>query len=99
MFSRPGPCGYTRPEPLRRDRLDMAVDLTGVEVRGAREPRFDAVLTSAALAFVAQLQRDFNPTREELLRRRAERQARIDAGEKPDFLPTTREVRQSDWRV
>ncbi|HEY3108187.1 MAG TPA: malate synthase A [Chloroflexota bacterium] len=77
----------------------MAVDLTGIEVRGAREPRFDAVLTSAALAFVAELHRAFNPTREDLLRRRAERQARIDAGENPDFLPTTRDVRESDWRV
>jgi malate synthase len=77
----------------------MAVDLTGVEVRGAREPRFDEVLTPEALAFVAQLQRDFNPTREELLRRRADRQARLDAGESPVFLPSTRDVREGDWTV
>jgi malate synthase len=77
----------------------MSVELPGVELRGAPEPRFEEVLTPAALSFVAQLQRDFNPTREELLRRRAERQTRLDAGERPDFLPATREVREGDWRV
>ncbi len=29
----------------------------------------------------------------------SERQARLDAGELPDFLPETREVREGDWRV
>ena len=38
-------------------------------------------------------------TRRELLAARAERQARIDAGELPDFLPETREIREGDWRV
>ena len=39
----------------------------GVEVRGTRHPRFDEVLTPAALDFVAGLQREFNPAREALL--------------------------------
>jgi malate synthase len=77
----------------------MSVELPGVELRGAPEPRFEEVLTPAALSFVAQLQRDFNPTREELLRRRADRQARLDAGESPVFLPSTRDVREGDWTV
>jgi malate synthase len=71
----------------------------GVEVRGARLPRFDEVLTPAALEFVARLHREFNPTREALLQARHERQARFDAGELPDFLPDTRAIRESDWRV
>jgi malate synthase len=58
------------------------------------------ILTPEALAFVAELQREFNPTRLELLAARAERQERIDAGELPDFLPETRSVREDpDWRV
>jgi malate synthase len=34
-----------------------------------------------------------------LLRARAERQERISAGELPDFLESTRSVREGDWRV
>jgi malate synthase len=71
----------------------------GIEVRGAETGRQAEVLTPAALAFVTRLQREFNPTRVALLAKRAERQARLDAGELPDFLPETRHVRESDWRV
>jgi malate synthase len=34
-----------------------------------------------------------------LLERRRERQAVLDAGERPDFLAATRDVREGDWRV
>ena len=58
------------------------------------------VLTPEALAFVAGLQREFNPKRLELLAARAERQDRIAAGELPDFLEETRAIREDpDWRV
>src|SRR5439155_11715825 len=57
------------------------------------------VLTPAALDFVARLSARFELTRQELLGRRRERQKRLDAGELPDFLPETRELRASDWRV
>jgi malate synthase len=38
-------------------------------------------------------------TREALLKRRAERQERLDAGERPDFLPETKAIREGDWQV
>ena len=59
----------------------------------------DEVLTPAAMSFVAQLHRSFNPERERLLADRALRQARLDAGEIPDFLPNPIESRDGDWRV
>jgi malate synthase len=62
-------------------------------------PRGERILTEEALAFVAGLQRRFGSGRAELLQARAERQRRLDAGELPDFLPETREVRESDWTV
>jgi malate synthase len=71
----------------------------GVELRAPVPERGDEILTREALAFVADLQRRFDPTRRELLRRRSERQARLDGGELPDFLPETREVREGDWHV
>ena len=77
----------------------MATALEGVEVRGPVEGRFAEILTREALDFVAGLQREFNPTRERLLRKRPERQAEIDAGGSLDFLPATRGVREGEWRV
>jgi malate synthase len=69
----------------------------GVEIRGDVEDRQEEVLTPKAMGFVAELERRFNPRREELLGRRAERQDRLAAGENPDFLPETREIREADW--
>ena len=67
----------------------MEVTVEGVELRAPVPERGEEILTREALAFVAELQRRFDPRRKELLRSRAERQARIDAGELPDFLPET----------
>jgi len=71
----------------------------GVELRRAPVPEVDRVLTPDALAFVADLQRRFGPGRLDILRRRVERQAEIDAGVRPDFLVATRDVREDDWTV
>jgi malate synthase len=71
----------------------------GVAVQAPVEGSVAEVLTADALAFVAGLQRRFNSTRLELLSARAERQARIEAGEMPAFLTETRSVREGDWRV
>jgi malate synthase len=70
-----------------------------VEVHAPVEGRFAEVLTREALEFVAELHTEFNPRREELLARRAERVARWNSGELPDFLTETREVREGDWSV
>ena len=71
----------------------------GVAVGGPETAQSARVLTPDALAFVAALQRQFGATRRSLLAARAERQARLDAGERPDFLAETRGVRDAEWRV
>ena len=71
--------------------------MDGVEIIGAMSPAVEEVLTPEALAFVVDLHRTFNPTREALLKRRAERQKEIDAGQKPDFLAETKHIRDADW--
>src|SRR5581483_10021970 len=70
-----------------------------VEVRGPAISSAARILTPDALAFLGELHARFGPTRERLLAARAERQARLDAGAWPDFLPETRAVREGDWRV
>jgi len=73
--------------------------LEHVEVVGRVRPEFERVLSPQALDFVAWLHREFNPMRQALLQRREERQAALDAGVLPDFLPTTAWIRQADWRI
>jgi malate synthase len=78
---------------------EFAVITTDIEVRGEVRPEWDEVLSDEALGFMAALHKEFNPRRLELLAARQERKQRLDAGELPDFLPETREIRESDWTV
>jgi malate synthase len=72
----------------------------GVELTIPDAAHADEVLTADALAFIADLHRSFNRRRVELLAARAERQARFDDGDLPDFLPETASVRtDASWRV
>ena len=68
-------------------------------ITGPRIDGDDAILTEEALAFVGELVAQFDGRRRELLAARVEAQARYDAGEDPDFLPTTKKVREGDWKV
>jgi malate synthase len=69
------------------------------EVIGPIEGRAAEVLTPQALEIVAELHRRFDARRLELLAARTARQAGFDAGERPDFLAETAEIRSGDWTV
>src|SRR3989442_12383623 len=71
---------------------------SGVEVRTPTTDRSSEILSSEAVAFVVALHRKFNPTREALLAKRAERQAKFDAGRLPDFLSEPRTSREGSWK-
>jgi malate synthase len=73
--------------------------IRGLQIQAPAHPAQERVLTPAALEFIVDLQRRFNPRRMELLAARSERQKRLDAGEKPDFLPQTKSIRESEWTV
>ncbi|MFF4182979.1 malate synthase A [Streptomyces sp. NPDC001691] len=62
-------------------------------------PRQEEVLTDAALAFVAELHRNFTARRDELLTRRQDRRAEIARTSTLDFRPETAEIRAADWKV
>jgi malate synthase len=63
-------------------------------------PRQDEVLTDAALAFVAELHRNFTARRDELLTRRQDRRAEIARTSTLDFRPETAAIREDDsWKV
>jgi malate synthase len=75
------------------------VELEGVRVLPSNVPGVDTVLTREALAFAVDLHRRFDPRRRELLALRVDRQVHLDAGERPDFLEETAEVRSGSWIV
>jgi malate synthase len=73
--------------------------IAGVEILGSQSAETQQILTSEALTFVVDLGRKFGRGRRELLSASAERQKRLDAGERPDFLPQTAEIRKNTWTV
>ncbi len=75
------------------------LEFDGVVVHGELEAGFEEILTADALSFVASLHRAFDARRKVLIAARAERQERLDAGELPDFLEETAEVREGEWTV
>jgi malate synthase len=72
----------------------------GVTILGAiTSPEQGEIVSVQAQKFVAVLHRCFNARRKELLKRRVARQAQLDAGIMPDFLPETKAIREDDtWR-
>ncbi|HXG32096.1 MAG TPA: malate synthase A [Bryobacteraceae bacterium] len=80
-------------------RLNQSLEAEGIRVLGPVDEAAAEILSPEALGFVAALSRRFERTRRELLAARAERQQRLDAGELPDFLPQTKEIREAEWTV
>ncbi len=76
-----------------------ATTISGLEIRGPIPPHYAEILTPEACAFLAGLFRAFEPRRAELLAARVARQAELDAGVLPDFLPSTRSIREGSWTV
>src|SRR5215217_7170519 len=70
-----------------------------IEIAGPPVPGIDEVLTSDALAFLADLQTEFGAPRERLLQARRDRQAALDSGAGLDFDPATADLRASNWTV
>ena len=70
-----------------------------VEISGANVDGQDRVLTPAAVRFLADLHERFNGRRLELLDSRLARIARLQAGERLDFLSETDGVRAAQWTV
>ena len=81
------------------EKVISSKELNGIEVRGYTIDGSERVLSKEALKFVAELERHFRKTRDELLLKRRVRQEQLDKGEFPNFLPKTVDVRKGDWKV
>jgi len=79
--------------------MSPTLHLPGVEILAPINETHVQILSPDAVDFIVDLHRTFNPRRKELLNARYERQERLDAGERPDFLDETRFIRESEWNV
>ncbi|MFP6584100.1 MAG: malate synthase A [Candidatus Hydrogenedentota bacterium] len=75
------------------------LEVDGLAITAPINDDFQTILTPDALRFVATLMREFGPRRKKLLARRMDVQVKLDAGELPDFLPETEDIRNSDWKI
>jgi malate synthase len=79
--------------------MKRETQIPGIHVPPEQPNLYDRLLTPAALGFVAHLHRKYEQRRRDLMKARAERQARLDAGETFGFLPETRPIRESAWTI
>src|SRR5258705_313528 len=70
---------------------------SGVQISAPPVAGQAEVLTPQAVGFIADLGREFTPRLHALLAARRQVQARLDRGERFDFLAETREVREAAW--
>jgi malate synthase len=70
--------------------------ISSIKVEGTVPAAFEGQFNEA-LQLVVKLHNKFNARRLELLEAREKRQLEIDKGILPDFLPETKEIRESDW--
>src|SRR5215210_2597363 len=97
------------PRPLRRDdplrdrpgspRLSDILARSRIAAAPSGVSGAEAILSPDALDFLADLHERFDARRHALLDARRDRQARFDAGELPDFLEETRDIREGEWAV
>lgn len=69
--------------------------IEGVSILGPLNEQTRKILNKEATAFLALLHRAFDTKRKELLQRRVIRQAEIDKGILPEFLPETKYIREN----
>jgi len=80
-------------------RRESPLQAEALEIAGPMEAEFAEILTPGAKNFLAQLARDFESRRQDLLSRRRQRWTELEAGVMPDFLPETQDIRDSAWSV
>ena len=73
--------------------------MTNYEIAGHATLHSAEILTAEAASLLADLHREFDSRRRDLLERRVERQREFDRGVLPDFLAETRPIREGDWKV
>lgn len=70
-----------------------------IQINGKMTPQYENILSPDAVDFIVSLQREFNERRETLLLERVKRQEKLDKGDFPNFLESTKSIREGDWKI
>ncbi|NKQ56456.1 malate synthase A [Amycolatopsis sp. K13G38] len=73
--------------------------MSEVQVVGAKVDGTEHILTPEALEFLAGLHDNFAARRDELLQARVQKREQAKRTGRLDFLPETKEIRESEWQV
>lgn len=84
---------------FKKGDANMSTQTSRVTLAGELLPSYNEILTPEALTFLKELHENFNERRIQLLKKREEKQKRIDAGEFPNFLPETAHIRAGNWTI
>ena len=79
--------------------ISPTISAPGIEITTPVTGAHAEILTPEAMQFLASLADNFETRRQDLLARRRIRQAEIEAGKFPDFLPETADIRAREWTV
>lgn len=72
---------------------------TNIKIVPSLDAKYEGILTGDSLEFLEKLHNKFEPTRKQLLLQRVVRQKELNDGKQPDFLDSTKSVRESKWSV
>jgi malate synthase len=73
--------------------------IENLQITGNFQAPFAEILSEEAQRFLLALHRQFDGQRRALLKAREARQAEINQGRLPHFLPDTQHIREGDWKV
>lgn len=63
------------------------------------ESKYEGIITQDSLSFLEKLHNNFEQRRQNLLSRRVVRQKELNDGKLPDFLESTKHIRESEWQI
>ncbi|MCU8011424.1 malate synthase A [Shewanella sp. SM74] len=90
---------HTLSEQQLNSTLGKATANATLNIVGRDIPGQEVIFTEGAVALLESLCREFADEVPALLAKRKDKQARIDKGSLPDFLPETRAIRDGAWQI
>ncbi|HLS60021.1 MAG TPA: malate synthase A [Virgibacillus sp.] len=77
----------------------MITKKDNIQITKGKQERFDEILSDEAISFLESLHNKFEAERVRLLDERTRLQVKLNEGEKFDFLPETKEIRDGNWTI
>lgn len=90
---------HTLSEQQLNSAQGKSISSGSLTIVGKHIPGQEVIFTEGAIALLESLCREFGDEVPVLLAKRKDKQARIDKGALPDFLPETRAIRDGVWQI